>query len=193
MTPQELRALKARLRRALKEAILAMPLEERARQEAELRGRFFTLPGLDQARRVLLYVGALPEEIDTRPMMEGVLERAQVLVLPRIEPGNPCLRLHRVRDPSRDLVAGPFRGVPEPGSECEPVRPSEVDWALVPGLGFDRRGHRIGRGAGFYDRLLVELPQRAQSWALAYSTQIVDELPIGPHDQALTGAVTAHE
>jgi 5-formyltetrahydrofolate cyclo-ligase len=60
----------------------------------------------------------------------------------------------------------------------------------VPGLAFDFQCHRLGRGAGHYDRLLLRLRPDASRWALGYDCQVVDELPAEPHDVPVDGVVT---
>src|SRR5262249_51373076 len=119
------------------------------------------------------------------------LHRGQAMVLPRVVRTPRRLVLHRVADLASDLVPGPYKAIPEPAPSCPEVRPDEVDWVLVPGLGFDLLGHRLGRGAGHYDRLLAELRPDVPRWALAYGTQFVTSLPIEPHDQPLDGILTA--
>jgi 5-formyltetrahydrofolate cyclo-ligase len=81
-------------------------------------------------------------------------------------------------------------GIPEPGRHLAEVAPEEIDWALVPGLAFDDRGFRLGRGAGYYDRLLPTLRPDAPRWALAYDCQWIEALPNESHDQPLDGIVS---
>jgi len=180
---------KRALRREIVARILALDPANRRRQEAELARRFAALPGLDRATTVLLYVTAFPEEIDTRPIIGRVLGSGLRLVCPRVDRARRCLMLHHVRDLARDLVPGVL-GIPEPAPTCPEIAPEAVDWALIPGLGFDRRCYRIGRGAGHYDRLLPTLRADAPRWALALDEQWVDCLPIEPHDQRLDGVVS---
>jgi 5-formyltetrahydrofolate cyclo-ligase len=71
--------------------------------------------------------------------------------------------------------------VAEPAGTAPQINPAEVDVILVPGLAFDERGHRIGYGRAFYDRLLPSMPQ-AFRVGLAYDFQLVMELPNDPHD-----------
>ena len=65
-----------------------------------------------------------------------------------------------------------------------------MDWALIPGLAFDMRCYRLGRGGGHYDRLLPRLRAESPRWALGFDCQIVPELPIEPHDAQLDGIAT---
>jgi 5-formyltetrahydrofolate cyclo-ligase len=66
-----------------------------------------------------------------------------------------------------------------------------VDWVLVPGLGYDDRCYRIGRGAGHYDRLLTWLRPKVPRWSLCLSSQWVASLPVESHDQPLDGVADA--
>jgi 5-formyltetrahydrofolate cyclo-ligase len=71
-----------------------------------------------------------------------------------------------------------------------PVRPSNVAVVLVPGLAFDQHGHRLGRGAGIYDRLLAALPPNAMRIGFVFSDRVVPELPREPHDVRMDAVVT---
>ncbi|WP_406693734.1 5-formyltetrahydrofolate cyclo-ligase [Singulisphaera sp. Ch08] len=185
----DLRVQKRQLRKAMVERILALDPADRKDQEATLAARFTELPGFDASGTVLLYATAFPEEIVTQSMLEIALERGKRLVCPRVDRVQRRLRLYRVEDLNADLRRG-MLGIPEPHDGCPEVEPKEVDWVLVPGLAFDARGFRIGRGAGHYDRLLPTLRHDVPRWALAFDCQMVDSLPVEPHDVALDGVVS---
>jgi 5-formyltetrahydrofolate cyclo-ligase len=184
--PPDPRAAKRALRRDAVAAILALDPEERRRQESALMALVPALPGFPGAGTVLLYARAFPEEIDTAPLLRAALEAGRRLVLPRVDRAARALRLHVVEDPGRDLRPGTL-GIPEPDPGCPAADPRAIDWALVPGLLFDRRGYRLGRGAGHYDRLLPTLRPDATRWAIALDPQLVGALPVEPHDQPLDG------
>ncbi|AGA30930.1 5-formyltetrahydrofolate cyclo-ligase [Singulisphaera acidiphila] len=185
----DLRAQKRQLRQAMIERILALDPADRKAQEATLAARFRDLPGFDAAGSVLLYVTAFPEEIASQPMLELALERGKRLVCPRVDRIQRRLRLYRVEDLNADFKRG-MLGIPEPHDGCPEVEPDQVDWVLVPGLVFDARGFRIGRGAGHYDRLLPTLRRDVPRWALALDCQMVDALPVESHDVSLDGVVS---
>lgn len=159
---------------------------DRRGQETALARRLEGLPGFEAAGSVLLYASAFPEEVDTRPMLVRALELGKRLILPTVDRRSKSLKLFEVGNLDRDLVPG-HRGIPEPLSSSPVVAPEEVDWVLVPGLGFDARGHRLGRGAGHYDRLLPTLRPDVPRWALILDAQWVEDLPIEPHDQPVDG------
>ena len=69
-----------------------------------------------------------------------------------------------------------------PRASCPEIAHADIDWVLVPGVAFDARGHRLGYGGGFYDRLLPGVPVTAPRVAGAFEMQIVDQVPTAPHD-----------
>ncbi len=81
-------------------------------------------------------------------------------------------------------------GIPEPRPDLPEVPPAAVDWALVPGLAFDERGFRLGRGAGYYDRLIPTFRRDAICWAVCLTCQLIDRVPVEPHDVPLNGVST---
>jgi 5-formyltetrahydrofolate cyclo-ligase len=99
------------------------------------------------------------------------------------------LEAYAISDPERDLGPG-FRGIAEPLPHCPPLAFEAVDWVLVPGVAFDTHGHRLGYGGGYYDRLLPLLRDDAHRVAGAFDLQIVDRVPIAPHDRPLDAILT---
>ena len=189
MTP---RAEKRQLRKAMVQRILALSAADREAQEAELTARFASLPGYAEAGTVLLYVTAFPEEIVTWAMLATALGQGKRVLCPRVDRASHRLRLFRVEDLESSFQAGVL-GIPEPHDGCLEVLPEEVDWVLVPGLAFDAQRYRLGRGAGHYDRLLPQLRPGTPRWALAFDCQLVESLPVEPHDVALDGVVTLRQ
>jgi len=86
-----------------------------------------------------------------------------------------------------ELVPG-FRGIPEPPAGAQARALIELDLLIVPGLAFDARGGRVGWGRGYYDRALAG--PRPMAIGFAFACQLVDEVPMGEHDQYLDGVVT---
>jgi 5-formyltetrahydrofolate cyclo-ligase len=174
---------KAALRTIVKSAIAAIQPDDRKEQEAILLRRFPDLPGIAEAVSVLLFVSAFPEEPRTFDLFTLVRAMQKKIICPRIN------QPHEIADPATDLCAGPL-GIPEPRPDTPEVAPEEVDWALVPGLAFDEQGFRLGRGGGYYDRLLVRLRPETVCWALGFESQLVERVPTEPHDLPLSGVTT---
>ena len=181
--------LKKDLRRSIRTLILALGRQERADQEAALARLFDRLPGYAEATTVLLYAKAFTEELETRPFLNHALETGKRIVLPKVDRKRQLMRLFQVRDPRLDLEPGTLE-IPEPRPHCLLIEPEEIDWALVPGLAFDFHCHRLGRGAGHYDRLLPRLRPDASRWALGFDCQVLGQLPAEPHDVPMDGVVT---
>ncbi|HUB16759.1 MAG TPA: 5-formyltetrahydrofolate cyclo-ligase [Acetobacteraceae bacterium] len=123
------------------------------------------------------------KEIDIRPLLHALHERGHTIVLP-VTPkrGNPLsFRRWRPGDLLEPERFGTFRPV---GEAAVP------DFLLVPLLAFDRRGHRVGYGAGFYDRTLAALPARRYALGVAYAAQELPEVPAGPADIRLDAVAT---
>jgi len=121
-------------------------------------------------------------EIDIRPLLMVLHDQGHPIVLPETpKRGNPLI--FRVWRPGDVLVAERF-GTSRPTGEVR-----NPDFLLVPLLAFDRRGYRVGYGAGYYDRTLAALPGRFRL-GVAYAAQELDEVPAGPYDERLDAVAT---
>jgi len=160
----------------------------RARASAAVISRLETLPVFQRARVVQTYV-ALRHEVDTHELIRRLLRAGKQVAAPKVEAGNE-LQQYFIKDFS-ELQPGAF-GILEP--QPEPGRlasPEQFDLVLVPGLAFDRAGHRLGAGKGYYDRFLAQI--KAPKIALAFAFQIVERIPVEAHDQRVDVIVTEKE
>lgn len=174
--------LRARLRADLK----AHSSASAASASAALCVRVRASPLWQTARAVLLFF-PLPSEPDISLLLDDALASGKLLALPRFSATTNAYEAVQVRDLARELVTGPF-GVREPTADCPLAPMNRLDLALVPGLGFDPRGHRLGRGKGHYDHLLAGF--NGMKIGLAFDFQIVIEVPAEPHDIVLDAVVT---
>jgi 5-formyltetrahydrofolate cyclo-ligase len=155
---------------------------------AAICGRAAGLPVFRAAGTVHAYVG-VASEVRTLPLLEAAWKAGKRVVCPRIGMGGR-LEGRRVRS-VEDLVTGP-RGLREPDPETTSLVPAEeIDLVVAPGVGFDRRGRRLGLGGGYYDRFLSTTG--ASRLGLAFSLQIVDWIPQGPGDEPVHWIVTERE
>lgn len=200
----EATATKKAIRARVAEAIRGLGAERKARLDIELieRARQFLFTRGDLHGGVFLAYLPLADEPDLIPLLAMLLEEGHTLALPRMTLGGRgagemvgvgagpggTLSLHHVRHLGADLVTGPF-GVREPGPRCKAVAPKAVSLAILPGRAFTETGARLGRGKGFYDRLLATLPT-AYRLALAYDEQVVPALPAEPHDAPIHHLIT---
>ena len=144
------------------------------------------VPELLAAAKIAAY-WPIKGEVDIRPALETFQANGTEIYLPRVRGVNlefiatPDLRL-------KDAPKGPF-GIPCPDGEPQPL--SSVDCVLVPALGFDPEGNRLGRGKGYYDRALGTLNSTPIRIGVGFSDQIVEEgLNPLPHDVQMHLVVT---
>ena len=164
--------------------------DERRRKSAAIQRKVCRLTAFRRAKMVCCYV-ALPYEVQTWRMIEDMLSKGKRVVIPISQPRTKRLQLSEIRDPASELSPGAF-GVWEPvPSARRPVRMDELDLVLVPGLAFDRPGHRLGHGHGYFDRFLARLPKATPTVGLAFRFQLLDRLPRTPHDHAVQSVLTA--
>jgi 5-formyltetrahydrofolate cyclo-ligase len=130
----------------------------------------------------------MPGEIDVRPLLHALADRGVALALPVVVDRKGPM-IFRGWTPGDPLEPGPLKTV-HPSPCASEVMP---DWLLVPLMGFDCRGYRLGMGGGFYDRTLAALAavgRLPMTLGLAFSAQEVDELPIEGHDCPLNAVAT---
>lgn len=190
VTEAEAEALRAHAKEALRKKLAALRrtprAEARAASAAAMSALVVAHPAFAAAQTILAYA-ALRFEIDPTAVVEEATRRGKTVVLTRMQPATRALFLHVYR-PGDELVESGFV-VREPLPDAPEVAPSEVDLVLVPGLAFDARGHRLGYGQGYYDRLLPRL-SRARRMGLAYELSLLAEVPNAPHDEPVDYIVT---
>lgn len=134
------------------------------------------------AEKVLMY-HSLPDELDTRRFLNKWKDRKKFF-LPRVNGVNLELLPY---DETR-LEIGSFHIEEPKGNEICPVE--EIEMIVVPGIAFDRKGQRLGRGKGFYDRLLKSA--KAMKIGVGYDFQLIEELPSEAHDVPMDMVITEH-
>jgi len=180
---------KASLRGWAKDRIAALPAVERARAAAALDARVADWQTYKNARTVACFASDLGE-IDTAPLLRRILSEGKTLLLPYVqgEGKEASMSFAPVKDLEKDLAEGAF-GILEPVPETRNGAVPGPDLILVPGLAFDLRGGRLGKGKGFYDRYLAGY--RGFKAGLAYDVQITEKnLPLDAHDQTVDAVVT---
>ena len=175
-------ALRARMRTELQQ----LTRSQREDAAVEICARLVEQPAWRNARTVLLFA-PLTDEPNVRPLFHAALAGGKLMALPRFNSGMDDYEAAIIRDLDKDCVEGRF-GILEPATLCETVDLKRLDLILVPGLAFDWQGHRLGRGKGFYDRLLAEVS--GKTCGVAFDQQLVSAIPVEPHDVHLNCILT---
>lgn len=165
-------------------------VQERERKSVRICERLAQLPVLQGVRSVMVF-SAMNEEIDLWPWVEERLSEGVVVAYPVCLTDSKEIQPRTIKR-REELIPGTW-GILEPGQQAPIVAPEALDAVIVPGLTFDRKGYRIGYGAGYYDRFLPRLHADAVTVGTVYGELLVDCLPKEPHDIAVDWLVTQVE
>lgn len=182
----EIQTAKAELRRQIKAQVELRSTHHRSSVSRKICERLEQWPSWLSARHVLLFA-PLADEPNIFPLLTLGLAGGKRVTLPSFVPASRSYIAREVCDPTQDLYLGHFT-VLEPAASCPTFALNRLDLVLVPGVAFDPHGRRLGRGKGYYDRLLADV--RGVKCGVAFDEQVVVEVPVGPHDVPLNCIVT---
>jgi 5-formyltetrahydrofolate cyclo-ligase len=178
------------LRAQLRERRRALDAGTRRRLDAAINRSVVELAHELDARTVAGF-RAFDGEPDLALALDALMERGRRIALPVLieQPDGTSLQF-RAWDPAGNLRPNRF-GIPEP-VDGETLPPEGIDLILMPLVGWDERGARLGMGAGYYDRALagVARAEHPIRTGIAYSVQRVAELPVDTHDVLLHVVIT---
>lgn len=139
-------------------------------------------PLFGPARTIMLYC-SLPDEVSTERLIGECATKR--IVLPRVT-GPDTMELRLYTGPE-SMAEGAFRIMEPTGPAFTEYQ--EIDLAIIPGMAFDRHGHRLGRGRGYYDRFLPLIP-RAYKIGICFPFQLVDSVPTEPTDISMDEVIS---
>jgi 5-formyltetrahydrofolate cyclo-ligase len=174
------------LRKEIRERLKALTPEQRA----AAAGRACALleqQAVWKRAELIFFYAPMPEEIDIWPLLGDAMAGGKTVALPRFDSATQRYVACQILDVAKDLSQGRF-GIREPGGHCIAVPPNRLDLVLVPGVAFDVHGRRLGRGKGFYDQMLASV--RGTTCGVAFDEQIVEAIPVEPHDVHLNCILT---
>jgi 5-formyltetrahydrofolate cyclo-ligase len=181
-----IRELKHGLRAGVRARLKAITTTERSDASAHACKLLLSQEIWQKSRSVLFYA-ALGNELDLSPLCAEAISQGKIVALPRFETNTSSYVACSISSFERSLVPGRF-GVLEPGLDSAVLPLNQLDLVLVPGVAFDTSGRRLGRGKGFYDRLLNDV--RGAKCGVAFDQQIEPEIPVEPHDILLDYVLT---
>jgi 5-formyltetrahydrofolate cyclo-ligase len=135
----------------------------------------------------ILFYAPLPDELDIWPLLELSLALGTNCALPFFDAEKKIYGAKRLKNLAADIVLGRF-GVREPAASCPEIPLDQFDLVLVPGMAFDAQGNRLGRGRGFYDRLLEKTS--GVKCGVCLDIQLLENIPVAAHDARVNFMVT---
>ncbi|HZM05981.1 MAG TPA: 5-formyltetrahydrofolate cyclo-ligase [Candidatus Saccharimonadales bacterium] len=138
------------------------------------------------ARSVLFYT-PLPGELDLTSLHFEAVTQGKIIALPRFIEARGEYDAFQIHNAAQDCIPGKF-GIREPAAHCAPLPLMHLDLIMTPGVGFDLTGHRLGRGQGYYDRLLARA--KGVKCGVAFDQQIMEHIPGETHDVPMNCILT---
>lgn len=180
-------AEKRRLRTLLRQQRRALSAQAVRKNSQRITARLCARAMFRQARQILLY-SPDDNEVDTEGLWQEARRRGIAVYYPRVTADKQQVEFVRRHD-SQPLIPGVFDILVPPGEDML-TSVTQTDLILVPGVGFDQTGHRLGRGRGYYDRAVKGVLAGALRVGLAHECQVVSHLPVDPHDERVDYIVT---
>lgn len=148
-----------------------------SRQEVSTKSKIISnkikqLIAYEKGQTIMIYL-PIRNEVDVTVLIEDLWEKGKRVVIPVCDTKNINLIPTELRDLEEDLAPGTW-GILEPKEDkMRPVELKDIDLVIVPGVGFDVSGNRLGYGGGYYDRFLLEIRANTPKVAVAFQLQIV--------------------
>jgi 5-formyltetrahydrofolate cyclo-ligase len=166
-----------------------MGADERHEKSSAAMENFWSLPEMKHWSTLFIYVN-FRSELETLDLINRCLSEGKRVAVPLVEASTFSMIPLLIQDPEKDLVSG-YYDIPEPDPQKSiRVDAREIDAAVIPGSVFDIQGGRLGYGGGYYDRFLVNDAPQAKRIGLAFEMQVVENVPVQPHDQPLDILIT---
>lgn len=174
---------------AIREIILARRRSVSAAEYAEwgrvVQDTFIALPEYGAAGSIALY-HAVRGEVPTDRVMAHALASGKKVLFPAVEGQGLVFREICTFG---EFAPGGF-GIPQPHADCSSMEPADIDLLVVPGVGFDLAGQRIGYGKGYYDRALHRLESSGRLIAFSFEFQLFDSIRADHHDVIMDRIIT---
>jgi len=181
---------KVQLRLEMQKRLVAMTDEQRKNKSRKACKNLISTQEFQNASTIMLYM-SLPHELDTTEAILNAWQMGKTVVVPKVSWQQRHMlpvEINSLETGFASEVSGlrnPIMGVPVPFEE--------IDLVVSPGLAFDRKGNRLGRGGSFYDRFFVNKELRAVKCGLGFSDQVIESVPVIEHDIAVDYLVTDEE
>ncbi len=178
---------KAQLRRRLRNGLQTMEPAQRKEKSRLACQRLISIESFQEASLIMMYL-PLSDEVDTSDAIYKAWDLGKTVVVPRVNWQERTMMPVVINS----LDEGSYtyeRGLKVPLAQ-RPMALEKIDLIVTPGRGFDRTGHRVGRGGAFYDRFLAQPQIRAVRCGLAFAEQVVASVPVAWWDELMDLLVT---
>jgi len=181
---------KSRIREEIKEKLNKQSNMQRLRKSRLIKNKLFKLAAFKRAEWTMFYI-AKDKEVQTRFMITAAQKIGKKIAVPMILVKKKRMIASALKDLESETSRGPY-GLRQPKREELRQIPGEaLDLVIIPGLAFDKQGHRLGRGGGYYDRFLAGLSANTACIGLAFDFQVLKSLPFLAHDISVEEVVSA--
>jgi len=181
-----MKEIKSKIRRQLLSKRKQLSEKERLRLSLEISAKILNLPEYQRAKTVLLYY-SFQNEVNTLGLIESTLQLKKNLLLPVSLFESHSLEARQIKNLKNDLYLGKF-GIKEPLQKCKTFSEKMIDLIIIPGVGFNLNGARLGYGKGFYDRFLKKCTGKFVG--ICFECQISNNINSEPHDVNMHKVIT---
>lgn len=179
---------KEKVRHLVRDRISSMSVELRAEKSSKVISRLKDIEEFSKAGCIMTYVSKR-DEVDTTGLIRDIIKLGKRVVVPRVDETRNELMPCEIAN-LKELDVGAF-GVMEPDlKQIRPVATDDIDLIIVPGRAFDTRCNRLGRGKGYFDRFLKKIGRSKRIIGLAFSEQILENIPRDENDVKVDMVVT---
>lgn len=186
---EDIKEKKQALREQLTSSLNALSRETIKEKNRVVEEKLFNFANFLEAKIVLLYCNN-NWEINSEHIIKRALEMQKIVVLPLASKDKPKLALYKIDVPEKDIVTDSEGTLMPDIDRCKKVPIDCIDIAIIPGLGFDEKGGRVGAGDGYYDLLIPRLPITTRKVAVAFEEQVVALVPMESHDKYVDIIIT---
>lgn len=171
------------LRKQISSVKKLIPLEEKIRRSDDVMERLLEHPEYKKSKKILFY-WSMDDEVFTKQTVIQAYNEGKEVYLPVVEGDNLRIRLF---EGAAAMVAGESFAIPEPSNESPEVFIDDIDLVVVPGVAFDAQCSRMGRGKGYYDRLLSAATKEGRPYTIGvcFDSQLVPKVPVEECDKPL--------
>jgi len=181
---------KEKLRLKLHACLLAIPAERKSLKSRKACQNLISTPGFQNASTIMMYL-SLPYEVDTSEAIHYAWQLGKTVVVPKVFWKQKYM-LPVCIDSLETGFSTEVANLRNP-IEAVPMPFEKIDFVVVPALGFDKKGNRLGHGGGYYDRFLANVELKAYKCGFGFAEQLVDSIPVKEYDEPVDFLVTDEE